>query len=125
LINGLRREVIVRFVDIDGIVDHHCLVFLVISVSVVIYILMILAYKKHNACIESKDGINECYSRNDHIGGVIASMLASSAVDRGFEPQSGQTKDDKIGICTFSAKHAALRRTSKDWLVRNQNNMSE
>jgi hypothetical protein len=42
-------------------------------------------------------------------------VLASSAVDRGFEPQSGQTKDYKIGICCFSAKHAALRRKSKYW----------
>ena len=29
--NDLRREVIVRFVDIGGIVDHHCLMFLLIS----------------------------------------------------------------------------------------------
>jgi hypothetical protein len=35
------------------------------------------------------------------------------------------TKDYKIGICCFSAKHAALRRKSKDWLARNQNNVSE
>ena len=27
---------------------------------------------------------------------------------RGFEPRSGQTKDYKLGICCFSAKHAAL-----------------
>jgi hypothetical protein len=27
------------------------------------------------------------------IGGVMVSVLASSAVDRGFEPRSGQTKD--------------------------------
>ena len=27
----------------------------------------------------------------------------SSEVDHGFEPQSGQTKDYKIGICCFSA----------------------
>ena len=46
-------------------------------------------------------------------------------VDRGFESQSGQTKDYKIGICCFSAKHVALRRMSKDWLARNQNNVSE
>jgi hypothetical protein len=52
-------------------------------------------------------------------------VLASSAVDRGLEPQSGQTKDYKIGMCCFSAKHAALRRKSKDWLARNQNNVSE
>jgi len=25
--------------------------------------------------------------------------------------------DFKIGICCFSAKHAALRRKSKDWLA--------
>ena len=55
----------------------------------------------------------------------MASVLASSAVDRGFEPRSGQTKDYKIGICCFSAKHAVLRRKSKDWLARNQNNVSE
>ena len=55
----------------------------------------------------------------------MVSVLASSAVDRGFETRSGQTKDYKIGICCFSAKHAASRRKSKDWLARNQNNMSE
>ena len=49
----------------------------------------------------------------------MVSVLASSAVDRGFEPRSGQTKDYKIGICCFSAKHAALMRKSKDWLARN------
>jgi hypothetical protein len=53
------------------------------------------------------------------------SVLTLSAVDRGFEPQSGQTKDFKIGIYCFSAKHAALRSKSKDWLAQNQNNVSE
>ena len=52
-------------------------------------------------------------------------MPASSAVDRRFEHRSGQTKDYKIGICCFFAKHAALRRKSKDWWARNQDNMSE
>ena len=33
--------------------------------------------------------------------------------------------DFKIGICCFSAKHAALRRNSKNWLARNQNNVPE
>jgi hypothetical protein len=33
--------------------------------------------------------------------------------------------NNKIGICCFSAKHAALRRKSKDWLVGNQDNVSE
>jgi hypothetical protein len=55
----------------------------------------------------------------------MVSVLASSAVDRGLEPRSDQTKDYKIGICCFSAKHAALRRKSKDWLVQNQNNVFE
>ena len=55
----------------------------------------------------------------------MVSMLTSIAVDRGFEPRSGQTNDYKIGICCFSAKHAALRRKSKDWMARNQNNVPE
>ena len=55
----------------------------------------------------------------------MVSVLASSAIDREFEPRSGQTKEYKIGICCFSAKHAALRGKSKDWLARNQNNVTE
>ena len=58
-------------------------------------------------------------------GGVIVRMLASSALDRGFEPRSGQTKDYTIGIWCLSAKHAALKRKRKDWLARNQDNVSE
>jgi hypothetical protein len=55
----------------------------------------------------------------------MVSMLTSSVVDRGFDLWSGQTKDYKIGVCCFSAKHAALRSKSKDWLAWNQNNVSE
>jgi hypothetical protein len=46
------------------------------------------------------------------------------AIDYGFEPRSDQTKDNEIGIYCFSAKHSALRRKSKDWLARNQANVS-
>ena len=63
--------------------------------------------------------------RPNRIGGKMVSELASSLVDRGFEIRSGKTKDYNIGICCFSAKHAALRRKSEDWLARNQNNVSE
>ena len=57
--------------------------------------------------------------------GVMVSVMASNAVDRGFEARSGQTKDYTMGIGCFSAKHAALRRWNKDWLARNQNSVSE
>ena len=57
--------------------------------------------------------------------GITVSLLVSSAVGRGFEHRSGQTKDNKIGIGCFFAKHAALKRKSKNWLGRNQNNVSE
>jgi hypothetical protein len=46
----------------------------------------------------------------NRIGGVMVSVLASSAVVRGFEPRSDQTKDYNICMCCFSAKQAALRR---------------
>ena len=71
--------------------------------------------------VYSRGNINQKHC----IGGVMVSVLASSAVDRGLEPRSGQTKDYKIGICCFYAKHSALRRKRKDWLARNQNHVSE
>ena len=40
-------------------------------------------------------------------------------------PWSGQIVDYKIGICCLSTEHAALRRNRKDWLVQNQENISE
>jgi hypothetical protein len=43
----------------------------------------------------------------------MVSGLASSAVDRTNEPQSGQTKDYTIGICCFSAEHSALKRKGR------------
>ena len=55
----------------------------------------------------------------------MVSVLASSVADRGFKPRPGQTKDFKIGICCFFCKLSALRRKSKDWLARNQNNVFE
>ena len=53
------------------------------------------------------------YTSIHRISGLMVSVFASSAVDRGFETLSGQTKDYKLDICCFSALHAALRRKSK------------
>jgi hypothetical protein len=50
---------------------------------------------------------------------------ALSAVERGFEPRSNQNIDYQIVFCCFPAKHAALRKKSKDWLAQNQNNVFE
>jgi hypothetical protein len=55
----------------------------------------------------------------------MISVFVSSAKGCGFEPRPGQIKDYKIGICFFSVKDAELIRQSKDWLVRNQDNVSE
>ena len=38
----------------------------------------------------------------------MVSVLTSSAVDRGFEPRLGPTKDYTIGICYFFANQTAL-----------------
>jgi hypothetical protein len=46
-------------------------------------------------------------------------------VDRWFEPRSGKSIDYVIGICWFSAKHTTLKKKSKEWLARNQNNVCE
>jgi len=55
----------------------------------------------------------------------IDGVLVPSAVDRGFETWADQTKYYTIGIWCFSAKHAELRRKTKDWLTRNQDNVCE
>ena len=43
----------------------------------------------------------------NRIGGAMVSVLASSAVDRGFEPRSGQIKDYKMAFVDspISTKH--------------------
>jgi hypothetical protein len=55
----------------------------------------------------------------------MVSVLASSVIYCCYKHRSGQIKEYKIGICCFFAKNASLRRKSKDWLARNQNNVSE
>ena len=45
----------------------------------------------------------------NRIGGVMVSMLASSVVDRGFDPRPGQTIEYKIGICCFSDKQGRIK----------------
>ena len=66
------------------------------------------------------------HQTNNHcISSVMISMLVSSSVDLGIEPWTCQTKSYKIGICCFSAKQAALRSKSKDWLAQNRDNVSE
>jgi len=39
----------------------------------------------------------------------MVDMLILAAVDHGFDPWSDQTKDYKIGICSTSIKHTALK----------------
>ena len=41
------------------------------------------------------------------------------------EPPIGSNQRQKNGICCFSAKHAASRRKSQDFLAWNQDNVSE
>jgi hypothetical protein len=42
------------------------------------------------------------------ISSAMVIVLSPGAMDRGFESGSGQTKDCKIYLCSFSAKHTAL-----------------
>ena len=52
-------------------------------------------------------------------------VITLSVKDHRFDPGSGQSKDYKIDICCFFAKHAVLRNKSRDWLALNQDNVSE
>ena len=44
----------------------------------------------------------------NRICGVMVSVLASSVVDLGFAPLSGQNKGYAMCMCSFSTMHAAL-----------------
>ena len=69
-------------------------------------------------------GLVDAASYNtNRIGGVIVGVFASGAIDRGFQPRSGHTKDYKNSC--FSGKHAALKRKSKDWSARDKDNVCE
>jgi hypothetical protein len=48
-----------------------------------------------------------------------------STLDRWFQPRSGQSKDHTTGNCCIFVKHPQLKSTSKDWLTRNPNIVSE
>ena len=61
----------------------------------------------------------------NRIRGLTISVLASSLIVCGFDPQSGQRKDCKIGICCFFAKHGAFRSKSRYWLDHHQDILSE
>ena len=52
-------------------------------------------------------------------------VIVSNAVDRGFEPGSGERKDNNIGICWLSTKRESLTRKKKDWLAWIHNNVSK
>ena len=47
----------------------------------------------HKTNIFIKGKYRESTQKENRIGGVMVSILTSSAVDRGFEPQLVQTKD--------------------------------
>ena len=76
-------------------------------------------------CVMSRYLIPYCLWYWDCIRDVMVGMLASRAVDRGFEPQPGKSTDYEIGICCFFSKHTALRSKNKDWLDQNRDIVSE
>ena len=76
--------------------------------------------KPRNVSLTCKFTKNDNIDRYSSVFGVMVGVLASIAVDRG----SGLSKDYKIDSCGLSTMHTALRRKSKDWLPRNQDNVS-
>ena len=62
---------------------------------------------------------------DNRIGGVMVGVFTLSEVGRGFGPRLGRIKDCGIGVCCFSAGHAALGRGSGGWLAWNRDGVSE
>jgi hypothetical protein len=98
--------------EVRFVLDQHFLLDFYSAIS--------LKQQRSQKCLPSRtqypdsEPTNHCWW--DHIGVVMVSVLASSAVDHGFAPRSDQTKNYKIGICCFSTKQATQRR-KKQWFV--------
>jgi hypothetical protein len=68
---------------------------------------------------------NIIYYENNYQSLDDMDILVLTMVKHGIKPRAGKSKDYKICIFCFSTKCVALRRKSKDYLVWNQDNMSE
>ena len=66
-----------------------------------------------------------CFASKNRIGGVMDNVLASKCGRSWVRAPVGSNQRLKKWYVCFSANHAAWRRKSKDWLARNQNNVSE
>ena len=66
--------------------------------------------------------INQLYSMVHLLSGVIVCVFISSVI--GLDPWPDQTKEIEISILCSSAKHAAVRRMSKDWSAKSPNNVT-
>jgi hypothetical protein len=60
-----------------------------------------------------------------NVGQKLTTVRALECGRMWVRTQIGSNQRLKTCICCFSAKHAALSRQNKDWLARNQDNMSE
>ena len=55
--------------------------------------MLLAAFNIINHMTEKTLGCSPISKNTNRIGGVMVSVLNSSAVDRGFQPRSGQTTD--------------------------------
>ena len=103
---------IVKARKVDRALHNVCCI---VTLYIVIYV--------ENICIRWETD-QKC-SPKTLIGSVIVSVLASSAIYRGFESRSCHTKDYQLVFVAYNAKHAELRRKSNIWLTRNPDNVSQ
>jgi len=127
-------RIVMYFTDVDFSI-RNVIYFTSVSILIVMLLISVVCFSSRLRCISIMlmypsgwwyiSLLLFCSSAWNRIGGVMVCLLASSVVDRGFEPRAGLTKYYEIGMRCFSAEHSALRRKSKDWLVRNQDTMSK
>jgi hypothetical protein len=67
------------------------------------------------------ENMNGLWSRQmEHVHGHLCMFGLYHGDNKLFKSWSGQTKDNKIGSCCFSAKDVVLRGESRDLLTQNQ-----
>jgi hypothetical protein len=79
-------------------------VYYIRTTSSFLYIIVFICFylKPMTLLFFTKHTVKKIDPSTNRIGGVMVSVLASRAIERGFEPRSGQIKDYTIGSCCFT-----------------------
>jgi hypothetical protein len=93
---------IVMYICCHYLISHVKVYYIRTTSSFLCIIVFIFFSQTYDFIIFLRNKLKKIDTSTNRIGGVMVSVLASRAIDRGCEPRSGEIKDYKIGFGCFS-----------------------